>query len=212
MKNKILIILVILMLIPTFSYADYIIDTSNSIIEVKDEKLNGYINGTFTSAIFTPINCIDEEIIRATLDEVNFNFKGTFTVNIVDYSTYLQDVIGLALPDNQIILFDFIPFKLDMIMQTTVVHELGHLVYMQLDEEQQNEYKILRGIPDDWDNYPRTSYINRPQEIFAEDFRMLFGGESASPYVHHNQELDNPSEVKGLKRFIRRFESKEVIE
>ncbi len=206
-EKVMILVLIILMTFSNIIYADYFIDTSNSIIDVRDENLNGYIKNTYTSAIYTPKNFIYEEDIIKALDELKFDFNGDYTVHIVDYSLYGGTALGMALPENTIILFDFIPGRLDKVIQNTVVHELGHLVYMNMTEYEQSQYKVMRGIPDDWDNFPYTKYINRPQEIFAEDFRILFGGEDASLYEHFNQELDNPRDIRGLRRFIKQFEA-----
>lgn len=205
MKKILIVVICILIMFSNLSYADYFIDTSNSIIDVRDENLNGYIKNTYTSAIYTPTNFIYEEDIIKALEELKFDFNGDYTIHIADYSLYNGNVLGMALPENTIILFDFLPFRADRIYQHTLIHELGHLVYMNMAVEQQEQYKILRGIPTECDNYPKTNYVNRPQEIFAEDFRLLFGGEDASLVMHFNQELENPKDVKGLKRFIRQF-------
>lgn len=206
-KKLMILVLIIIMAFSNIVYADYFIDTSNSIIDIRDENLNGYIKNTYTSAIYTPTNFIYEEDIVKALEELKFDFKDDYTVHIVDYSLYGGNVLGMATPESTIVLFDFLPFRVKRMVHHTLIHELGHLVYINMTEEQQKEYKQIRGIADDWDNYPRTNYINRPQEIFAEDFRILFGGEDASLVVHFNQELNNPKEVKGLKRFIRQFEA-----
>lgn len=199
MKKILVIIICISLMFTNVSYADYVIDTSNSIIE------NNFIKDTVETVEETNINLVNVDSIRNALDEVRYNYKQDYSVYIVDYQMHSVNALGLAL-DNKIILFDFIPYELDLIYKHTVVHELGHLVYMSMTDEQQEEYKTLRGMPKEWDNYPKTNYINRPQEIFAEDFRVLFGGEDASYLSHFNQELKQPQNIRGLKRFIRQFE------
>lgn len=203
-KRLMAITLLILMAFSNTSYADYTIDTSNNII------VDGWIRGTHNTVVKYEENFIYEEDIIKALDELRFDFNGDYTIHVVDYSLYGGNALGMALPENTIILFDFIPGRLDKVIQNTVVHELGHLVYMNMSEDEQSQYKVIRGIPDDCDNYPRTNYINRPQEIFAEDFRILYGGEDARMSGHFNQELTHPKKVKGLRRFIRQFEVKET--
>lgn len=200
MKKSIMIILIILLMLPYFSYADYVIDTSNSIVvNNRIVDTNHYIVKSIGGFIY------EEDIIKA-LDELDFQYNGDFTIHVLDYTAYTGEILGMALPENTIILFDFIPMRLSMITQNVVTHELGHLVYQSLTEEEQYKYKIIRGIPDDWDTYPRTDYVNRPSELFAEDFRVLFGGEDASMGSHFNQELKQPRDVRRLERFIRQFE------
>lgn len=200
MKKLSIVILIILLLIPTTVWGDYTIDTSNSVIE------NNWIKDTYLTVEKVEENYVDVDNIKQALDLVRFNYKQDFTVHVVDYYMHSILALGLALPDNRIIIFDIIPGRMDEMYQNVVVHELGHLVYNSMNEWQQGYYKILRGIPEDWDNYPRTDYVNRPTEVFAEDFRILFGGEDASKGPHFNQELTHCSEIKGLRRFIRTLE------
>jgi|GEM_PF-3596284 len=63
-----------------------------------------------------------------------------------------------------------------------VIHEIGHvLMYKALNcvwdtsDKVLREYKKLRGIPDKWTNKGNSNWYTRPAEIFAEDFRYLFG-------------------------------------
>lgn len=200
MKKLSVFLIIMLIFTPFISNADYFIDSTNGIV------VDGFIENTVLTAHEVRVDYIYEEDIIKALDEIDFEFNGNFIVHIIDYSTYNQDILGLALPSNDIVLFDFIPYRLSYIVQNTMIHELGHLVYMQMDEVNQEVYKLLRGIPREWDNYPRTTYQNRPQEIFAEDFRVLLGGHDASLLGHDNQLLEHPSNIIGLEGFIRRFE------
>lgn len=65
-----------------------------------------------------------------------------------------------------------------------VVHELGHaLMYLacnctyedHMESPTFKEYIKLRGIPNKWT--PKSIWAKRPAEVFAEDFRFLFGNE-----------------------------------
>lgn len=57
-----------------------------------------------------------------------------------------------------------------------LTHEMGHAVQYSLSGEIYMEYQRLRGI----ENWSDTGqYEKRPREIFAEDFRVLFGNEQA---------------------------------
>ena len=199
-KRLIVITLIIIMTFTNIAYAGYTIDASNGII------VDGWISGTYETVVKYDENFIYEEDVIKALDELKFDFDGDYTIHIVDYSLYGGNALGMALPQNTVILFDYLPFRVSRMYEHTLIHELGHLVYMNMTVDQQEEYKVLRGIPSEWDNYPKTNYVNRPQEIFAEDFRLLFGGEDASLVVHFNQELEQPQNIKGLKRFIRQFE------
>ena len=88
-----------------------------------------------------------------------------------------------------------------------VAHEMGHVF--------QNRY-LPQGSLDGWDTYRRirgiedrqrysdsSSHADRPREILAEDFRVLFGGPDAyfDGYIE-NTGLALPGLVPGLKAFL----------
>lgn len=63
-------------------------------------------------------------------------------------------------------------------------HELGHAVHHSLlpdtDTVRWAEYETLRGIADSTVYWAAAAHANRPHEIFAEDFRVLYGGALAA--------------------------------
>lgn len=90
---------------------------------------------------------------------------------------------------------------------SVVTHEFGHCfqkAYLpDSDEEGWAIYLGMRGILDDPVYTERAIHMNRPSEIFAEDFRILFGGELAVyPGMIENPNLVQPTEVEGLETFI----------
>ncbi|MCB9517276.1 MAG: hypothetical protein H6693_13885 [Candidatus Latescibacteria bacterium] len=86
-------------------------------------------------------------------------------------------------------------------------HELGHVVHNQLlpDEDARGwrEYRELRGITDTAVYSETAQHCDRPHEIFAEDFRYLFGGTLAN-YSNsiENAALPLPDAVDGLRAFM----------
>lgn len=88
-----------------------------------------------------------------------------------------------------------------------VVHELGHIVQYALmpdtDVDHWATYRLLRGIADEEIYDAAARHENRPHEIFAEDFRVLFGGTLAvgSGSVE-NAALVSPQSVPGLRQFL----------
>jgi len=86
------------------------------------------------------------------------------------------------------------------------VHELGHIVQYALlpdtDFEGWDRYRTLRGLEPDL--YTADGpHADRPHEIWAEDFRALFGGASAtSNGTIENPTLAYPTQVAGLDTFI----------
>jgi hypothetical protein len=86
------------------------------------------------------------------------------------------------------------------------VHELGHVVQYALlpdaNADGWSEYARLRGIDAARFNASAT-HANRPHEIWAEDFRALFGGASAnSNGTIENAALSYPTQVQGLSAFM----------
>lgn len=86
------------------------------------------------------------------------------------------------------------------------VHELGHVVQYALmpdaDAGTWSRYRRLRGIEDGV--YAASSaHADRPHEIFAEDFRYLFGGAWANTTGSiENAALQLPDGVEGLEAFL----------
>ncbi len=97
-----------------------------------------------------------------------------------------------------------------------LAHELGHVYqYRHLPDGDANgwqRYRALRGITDE-SQYGATSvHANRPHEIFAEDFRALFGGALANySGTIENGELVPPALVPGLDRFLIGLSEREFI-
>ena len=88
-----------------------------------------------------------------------------------------------------------------------VTHEFGHCfqnAYLPNDDtEGWDEYLRIRGLLGDPVYTASAIHMNRPCEIFAEDFRVLFGGELAVyTSTIENPNLDHPEEVAGLREFI----------
>jgi hypothetical protein len=88
-----------------------------------------------------------------------------------------------------------------------VVHELGHVIqYARLpdhDTASWSRYRALRGITDVNVYSDNAAHADRPHEIFAEDFRELFGGAMAvSTGNIENTSLAPPTQIAGLAEFI----------
>jgi len=88
-----------------------------------------------------------------------------------------------------------------------VTHEYGHCFQKTFmpdgDTEGWEEYLDIRDILDNTVFSEFAIHMNRPSEIFAEDFRVLFGGKlAACSSTIENPNLVAPSEVAGLKDFM----------
>lgn len=91
--------------------------------------------------------------------------------------------------------------------QAEFVHELGHVVQYALmpdtDVQAWARYRALRDIEDDATYSGASIHANRPHEIFAEDFRALFGPAAAtSAGTIENAALAYPTQVEGLPQFF----------
>jgi hypothetical protein len=88
----------------------------------------------------------------------------------------------------------------------TVAHEIGHVVHHVLmpdsREDLWKEYADLRGL--DWDAARvARDHASRLHELFAEDFRMLFGSEMARCGSGvENHDVSDPRGVAGLREFL----------
>jgi hypothetical protein len=87
------------------------------------------------------------------------------------------------------------------------IHELGHVVqYARLPDQDAaswSRYRTLRGITDVNVYSDNAAHADRPHEIFAEDFRGLFGGLLAiSTGSIENASLTLPTQIAGLADFM----------
>lgn len=86
-------------------------------------------------------------------------------------------------------------------------HELGHVVQYQLmpdnDDARWAQYRALRGITDAQLYTAAGAHALRPHEIFAEDFRALYGDAQATySGTIENAALAYPTAVSGLATFV----------
>ena len=205
MKNKITTIIIIILLIPQMVFAEWkVVDDS---IEFLD--LNSWtVFGLYIPLVYQITNQIKVEEVDNAIKRVNrrYPIDFDFTVHIMNFQVAYTMVLGIAQDINNIILFDFLPYSSDVLVNDVVAHELGHLVYNRLSDADKDIYKLYRGISTNWDD--NSEYKSRPSEIFAEDFRLLFGGSLAKTFEHSNKEVKSPNEIKGLRDLILNFEYK----
>jgi hypothetical protein len=89
----------------------------------------------------------------------------------------------------------------------TIVHELGHVIHRHFMPDEESvlwqRFREIRQITDTSVYYNEAVHRNRPHEIFAEDFRFLFGGATANYSGSiENPSLPLPTEVPGLREFF----------
>ena len=95
-------------------------------------------------------------------------------------------------------------------------HELGHVVQYALMPDTDTlgwaRYRKLRGIADATTYSTTAVHANRPHEIFAEDFRVLFGDVAAN----YSSSIENaailyPAAVTGLDTFVQALAGAPVV-
>jgi hypothetical protein len=150
---------------------------------------------------------VDREDYKQALREVRFPLEAVGEYKIYFLTYKLRDqftTLALSFEDDSVVVFGNYGTLPQEKLHRLAVHELGHQIDFQLmDDDKWREYKKLRGIENQtvFNNYTET-YENRPQEIFAEDFRLLFGGEEARKTTHLNRDLKSPDEIPELKEFF----------
>jgi hypothetical protein len=91
-------------------------------------------------------------------------------------------------------------------VHSTTIHELGHLFQRTHAPEGSSEweaYLSLRGLQDARYSADASLHRDRPREIFAEDFRFLFGSELATASgTIENPDLPLPTRVPGLREWF----------
>lgn len=193
------LILLSILLNPIISFADYeIVDNSFEYVNPKSDTLQG----TTVPLIYQITNQIEvREVDRAIrLLQKNIRIPFSFDVHIMDYSLWYTMTLGVAFDNETILLFDFLPFKSRILVHDVVAHEIGHLVYFRMTDWDKAVYRILRDIPEDWTE--ESEYARQPSEIFAEDFRLLFGSKYAKTLGHNNQELGDVEDIEGLRELV----------
>lgn len=152
------------------------------------------------------MKAVDGAEYEKALAEVQFPLEAVGDCKIYFMCRRLKNypsALALSFPDGSTVVFGtYYTLSAEKIHQLAV-HELGHLIDFRLmNEGKWKEYLKLRGLTDTARyNNAGNVYENRPQEIFAEDFRLLFGGDTARKIPHLNKSLPHPQTVQGLKEF-----------
>lgn len=97
--------------------------------------------------------------------------------------------------------------SLEETLPALICHEMGHAVHHHFlpddDEEGWKTFAGLRGIEDADRFHESAPHADRPHEIFAEDFRVLFGGAAARGNgTVENRDLLPPDQVPGLRELF----------
>ena len=148
----------------------------------------------------------DEATVRAALASARFPIGAvTAEVFLLPFPRRagLQSAAG---PQLMLLSPGVTPLSVEQ-QHATVIHELGHVIQYQFMPDAAadlwNRYRSLRGIGDQLRFSAEAAHADRPHEIFAEDFRVLFGDALANySGTIENQSLCAPQAVTGLDAFI----------
>jgi len=148
----------------------------------------------------------DEAVVRAALAEVRFPLaQVSAQIFLLPYPrrSGLQSAAG-----NGLVLLSPGVWPLSAQQQhAELTHELGHVVQYRLMPDPAADlwarYRELRGLTDATRYSQDAAHADRPHEIFAEDFRALFGGGLANySGTIENPTLCMPQGVSGLDGFM----------
>ncbi|HVP58014.1 MAG TPA: T9SS type A sorting domain-containing protein [bacterium] len=151
---------------------------------------------------YTPMP-IDEVV--AAIDQISYPL-GELEASVIILPVPRRDVVESSAEGDVIFLSPGLGEWSREHIHYTVAHELGHIVHNALmpdsREDLWREYAGLRGLDYDAARSARD-HAGRLHEVFAEDFRALFGDELArcSSGVE-NHELIAPDAVPGLREFF----------
>jgi hypothetical protein len=199
-------------------------------IHTAEETLAGYCAWNGNTLVFTVPGGASWELVTSTTDAVISNpgdgefhpFDATEVQRALDGVRYsLQRVaaevfilpyprrLGLdsAAGPGLILLSPGVRPMAPEQQQAEFTHELGHVVQYTLlpdaDTEGWGLYRQLRGIQDAGVYGSGSAHANRPHEIFAEDFRALFGPQLANTAgTIENDLIAYPEQVTGLSVFM----------
>ena len=146
------------------------------------------------------------EVERA-LDSITWSGTGLLSAEVFLLPYPRRELLPSSADDGSIYLSPGVyPYTVES-SHALVAHEYGHLVHQRLlpddDVAGWNRYRELRGLTDESVYNERAEHRNRPHEIFAEDFRALFGGSLANYSGSiENAGLSLPNLVPGLRQFF----------
>lgn len=153
---------------------------------------------------FHPMN---PEYVREALDDIDAGRKIPLEIEVYILPLPRRYVLYSSSSGRRIFLSPGVYEVTAALAAFSVTHEFGHRFQNEFlpdsDEDRWNEYLSMRGILDDPLYCSTSQHANRPAEVFAEDFRFLFGSELANyTGTIENTALALPDQVEGLSEFI----------
>jgi hypothetical protein len=170
------------------------------VTSLEDPEVLNQGDGEFHPIPVAPVLSAIEELPRELVADLRVRIyllpyprSGLLSSSADDHGVYLSPGV-----------LDYSPAQIHFL----VGHELGHSYHRtflpESDPEGWQRYRQIRDIVDPVRYRAGADHANRPHEIFAEDFRYLFGGPLARGTDGiENGALDLPDRVPGLMRFLR---------
>jgi hypothetical protein len=186
---------------------------NDGLLYLEDEEgtLRRFVTSTSDPLVLNPgdgqFHPLPSRMVQSTLEGVDRSFieKLGFGVYILPYP--VAEPMSSWAGDRAIYLSPGVYDLQDEQVHFVVSHEVGHLVHRAFlpdsDRDGWAEYCALRGIDDSNRFNESAIHRDRPHEIFAEDFRVLFGAPDGTevPPIE-NTDLIAPDQVPGLRRFF----------
>jgi hypothetical protein len=167
------------------------------ITDISDPAISNKGDGSFH-----PFN--EKDVVEALSQVVHPGLRLGITVYVLPYPR--RSVLVSSTSGTEIFLSPHV-LEIDPgVAAYIVTHELGHVVHnshLPDGTSGWNDYRRVRGISDESVYFEAAPHANRPKEIFAEDFRALFGGPDAAWDGRiENSSLAVPATVPGLESFM----------
>lgn len=168
------------------------------IVDIADALVVNKGDGQFHAM---PIASVVEALESIEYPDANMQFQ----VFVLPYPR--REVLDSSAREGMIFLSPGVRPVSDFAVHFTVAHEVGHVFQYRwlpdLDEAGWVQYARMRGIADESVFNAASAHRDRPHEVFAEDFRYLFGGERANYSGGiENENLMLPDQVEGLREFM----------
>lgn len=150
---------------------------------------------------------IDPEEVVAAVREIDPAFARAVDATIYILPMPRRGLLDSSAGDGVIYLSPGVRAAAPAQIHALVAHEFGHVVHRRLlpdsDQAGWTAYRERRGIMDETVYSASAQHKNRPREIFAEDFRSLFGGPLANTSGSiENGDLPLPDAVPGLREWM----------
>lgn len=171
---------------------------SRLITSVDDPEISNRGDGAF--------HAIDPAAVLEALDAIPEPLLRDLEVQIFLLPYPRAGQIGSSADERAIYLSPGVHARDESEQHAVLTHELGHCFHRlhlpDSDFDGWAQYARLRGIEDESIFHAEARHADRPHEVFAEDFRVLFGSASArGDGSIENGSIARPESVAGLRAF-----------